>query len=766
MIPFVPWLKERKFRVENWWDYAAGRWELDGYMELLPIQEVVLNAAFTPDAQGRLPYTTLLYSTIKKSGKSTVAAAVGAWAADQFRPGSEIYVLSNDKDQAEQRVFKSIVYHVQKEVPDAYVTSDLIVFKNGTTIRVMATENVSAAGGAPALTLWDELWGFRCLVPGTRVLRSDLRWVPVEDLDVGDELLAFEEERQPGAAYRSYCRSTVVGTGLKIRPTFKVHLRNGEELTCTPEHKWLVRRLHGPHKVTWAKTSDLLPGDRIAKPLSVWDEPQTYEAGYIAAAYDGEGSLHHGETVRCRLDFTQKPNVMMQTLKLYLEQFGFRAYDTNKTRAVKSITLSMKSESLRLLGMIRPKRLLEKLDLGKLGRVTAHDWVEVVSVVPAGDQPVVQLGTSSKTYFAEGYCSHNSESDRRMWVEMGPVPTVPISIRFVSSYAGYESESHLLYDLYLRGVGKDEHPDGRGKAIPNDLDAPIWSQGRLFTYWDHEPRAPWQTDEYYAEQEADPTLRASDILRIHHNQWASSLETFIPSEWWATATKAQTRSAEIWADHPYRKAPVFVGVDVAPKHDTSAVVGVTYDAKLGKVVLLFHEIWNPKGIDLDLEATVEKYILDHAKRFNVRSVDYDPYQMLRSAKTLKNRLVPMREFPQTADNMVQASQCLYNLLKDNDLWAYPEPRAAQHVKNAAAVVTPRGARIVKDPRLRNNSNLAVRSSKPVDFAVALAMACYAAIELGDVDISRPLLIPSNTADLSTWAEVDLEQAWLPQPLRS
>ena len=520
MIPFVPWLKERKFRVENWWDYAAGRWELDGYMELLPIQEVVLNAAFTPDAQGRLPYTTLLYSTIKKSGKSTVAAAVGAWAADQFRPGSEIYVLSNDKDQAEQRVFKSIVYHVQKEVPDAYVTSDLIVFKNGTTIRVMATENVSAAGGAPALTLWDELWGFR------------------------------------------------------------------------------------------------------------------------------------------------------------------------------------------------------------------------------------------------------SESDRRMWVEMGPVPTVPISIRFVSSYAGYESESHLLYDLYLRGVGKDEHPDGRGKAIPNELDAPIWSQGRLFTYWDHEPRAPWQTDEYYAEQEADPTLRASDILRIHHNQWASSLETFIPSEWWIQASKAQTRSAEIWADHPYRKAPVFVGVDVAPKHDTSAVVGVTYDSKLGKVVLLFHEIWNPKGIDLDLEATVEKYILDHAKRFNVRSVDYDPYQMLRSAKTLKNRLVPMREFPQTADNMVQASQCLYNLLKDNDLWAYPEPRAAQHVKNAAAVVTPRGARIVKDPRLRNNSNLAVRSSKPVDFAVALAMACYAAIELGDVDISRPLLIPSNTADLSTWAEVDLEQAWLPQPLRS
>lgn len=35
-------------------------------------------------------------------------------------------------------------------------------------------------------------WGF-CVGTGTRVLTRDLRWVPAEQLCIGDKLLAFDE---------------------------------------------------------------------------------------------------------------------------------------------------------------------------------------------------------------------------------------------------------------------------------------------------------------------------------------------------------------------------------------------------------------------------------------------------------------------------------------------------------------------------------------------------------------------------------------------
>jgi hypothetical protein len=126
--------------------------------------------------------------------------------------------------------------------------------------------------------------------------------------------------------------------------------------------------------------------------------------------------------------------------------------------------------------------------------------------------------------------AYTSESSRRLFEELTSVPTRKNSIRFITTYAGFENESGLLQEIYKLGVGKDEHPDGQGERIHPDLPVYVNRDARLFVYWDHEPRMPWQTEAYYASQKK--TLRPGTYLRLHENKWASAEETFITHELW------------------------------------------------------------------------------------------------------------------------------------------------------------------------------------------------------------------------------------------
>lgn len=62
-----------------------------------------------------------------------------------------------------------------------------------------------------------------------------------------------------------------------------------------------------------------------------------------------------------------------------------------------------------------------------------------------------------------------SESSRRLYEELSPVPTRKNSIRLITSYAGWEGESELLLSLYKQAVGKEEHPEGQGERIHQEL---------------------------------------------------------------------------------------------------------------------------------------------------------------------------------------------------------------------------------------------------------------------------------------------------------
>ncbi len=347
-----------------------------------------------------------------------------------------------------------------------------------------------------------------------------------------------------------------------------------------------------------------------------------------------------------------------------------------------------------------------------------------------------------------------NELSRRTWDEMTPIPTVTNSVRFISTYAGFENESDLLWELYLRGVGKEEHDNGRGEKIEVLKDLPCWKNGKLFTYWAHEGQMPWQTQEYYDEQMASE--RPAAFLRLHYNQWVTSHESFIPIEWWDAAAKIYQANANLWSDHPFRNWPITIGVDAGVKRDSTALVGVGYDSQRAKVGIVFHEVWSPsKGDQVDLDATVEKRLLELYNKYNVVSVVYDPTHLIQTMLRLKRRGLPTRDFTQNVPNMTSASQLLYDLFKNKNLEAYPDDILRRHIQMAVAESSSRGFRIVKSTTSKAHQ---------VDGAIAMAMACYEAVSRGGADISIPVRITSPYSDFN--ADIQQEMSAIPPELRT
>ena len=105
---------------------------------------------------------------------------------------------------------------------------------------------------------------------------------------------------------------------------------------------------------------------------------------------------------------------------------------------------------------------------------------------------------------------------------------------------------------------------------------------------------------------------------------------------------------------------------------TLAIVAVSWDKKYQHARLVWHRVYQPTAQEpLDFERAIEATLLDLNKRFRVRKVWYDPYQMHATAQRLIRAGLKLEEFPQTVPNLTEASQNLFELIKGNNRAAYP-----------------------------------------------------------------------------------------------
>jgi len=346
-------------------------------------------------------------------------------------------------------------------------------------------------------------------------------------------------------------------------------------------------------------------------------------------------------------------------------------------------------------------KLVKSIELNKYALIQCKitkDSIEIPhkgSILRCLPTDVSCAGLNPNLVIFDELWSYEYESMQRFFEEMTTVPTRKNPLTLIVSYAGYDDES-LLYRLYKKGMELDKNPDPT-----------------FFFYWEGENetpinRMPWQTEKYLKQQEG--RLRKNTYLRLHENKWVENITQFIGIDKFD-----QCVNEELTPLLPNKDIKVWVGVDASVKGDSTAVVAVT---RLGnKVRLANYRKWQPsKENPIDLEETVEKYLLDLYRAFNLQTVYYDPYQLHRSAVTLKKKGLFMKELPQTVSNTIDFSQNFYDLIQFGNILFYPSQELRRHVKSCKAKEMDRGYRIIKE-----------KHSEKIDIAIALSMACLGAV---------------------------------------
>ncbi len=343
---------------------------------------------------------------------------------------------------------------------------------------------------------------------------------------------------------------------------------------------------------------------------------------------------------------------------------------------------------------------------------------------------------------------------RRLWDEMVPTPTKPASMRLTVTYAGFEGESELLLGLYRRVF----NPDGNLQEGVEELAPDLYRKGRTLVYWTHDLRAPWQSPEWVEQMRE--AYSPSQFARIIENRWTSSSNPFVPIEDWDRCIDVSLRRAEAPA-----RTRVFVGVDASVRRDSTAIVAVAREDGVRRPMnigvpaasrnddggvfvplwargpggmvtrpaaipmtqprnadgsvnlrLVWHRVFTPtRGQTIDFEQQVEAALLELKARFQVSAVYFDPYQMISSAQRLMRRGLAMIEFPQTPQNLTEATTNLYETIISHRIRLYADEEMRMAVARAIAVEMPRGWKIAKEKRTHR-----------IDVVVALAQAALAA----------------------------------------
>jgi SPP1 gp7 family putative phage head morphogenesis protein len=377
------------------------------------------------------------------------------------------------------------------------------------------TEGIKLADFNTLKTLAD----LYCLSPETRTLCSDLTWRPLSSISVGDELLAFDEEVPGPRLQRKLRRATVTSCEKITRPCYRIRFADGREVVASAEHRWLTGRTRGSgaqacpecsqvlrspaglgahrkfkHGVSsswdqdWILTANLRPGASVKDLGAPWAEDGSREAGYLAGLIDGEGSISgRGAGAGYQIQFAQRPGTVMDVAERLLKErnYWFRR-GSQGASGVDVLLVSGLYDCLRLLGEIRPLRLLDKANAWLEGRSAyAHTGgprrglphsrgLLVESVEFVGEREVIAIGTSTQTLFAEGLFSHNSVArtciQRRKaeirGLEWDIIPTSDAA----KAYRGDHGAMRDFGERRARAIRFFRHPDPNYFSFSNWLD--------------------------------------------------------------------------------------------------------------------------------------------------------------------------------------------------------------------------------------------------------------------------------------------------------
>ncbi len=333
---------------------------------------------------------------------------------------------------------------------------------------------------------------YGCLTPGHRILTADLRWVPVETLVPGDRVMGFDESPRTRSR-RRLIYSTIVTHNIPMTKfVYKLSLSDGTSLVASEDHPFLARRGNAYHWWTVKRMYDWLyfkDGKRKNRPpiwfprmAPTWETLDGYDAGYLAGFFDGEGSLNQSTKER-RNDWPehvfaihgyQNENAMLETVREYMDNLGFNYSVLHRDRSNKMVKIvGGRWEGMRLLGSLRPKRLLEKFNPDIVGTLkNPYDVdVHIEAIEPIGMKEVCGLSTESQTYISEGFLSHNTGYHTGTLEDYEDVVATKLSCPLPSGTLDLEINGVVFN--FKHKVGGSQIPHGRATAQLRDK---LWAK--------------------------------------------------------------------------------------------------------------------------------------------------------------------------------------------------------------------------------------------------------------------------------------------------
>lgn len=310
-------------------------------------------------------------------------------------------------------------------VNERMVTNDTMIKK--ILGRWELSQNLGAGVGG------DRRWhaGTRyCTIGGMRIMMADWTMKPISDVRIGDMVIGWE--RRDGKRWIRPAK--VVNRGIHLaQPVNRYTFDTGRHVTCTADHRWW-QGAHGSGKeyqpIALARQREgrknrlMQPRgtrDGVRELLVPMDVDQSRSAGWLAAIFDGEGTIwknsNHpsGAISICQ---SSKNMVVVERIRSVLRElnFDFREHwvfaegreRMDHDRCNFYIHGGWR-ERYRFLAAINPERK-EKLAATLFGQLTTEKR-RLVSVDAAGEQDVHWLETETGNYTVEGFCSSNSYAD-------------------------------------------------------------------------------------------------------------------------------------------------------------------------------------------------------------------------------------------------------------------------------------------------------------------------------------------------------------------
>ena len=191
-----------------------------------------------------------------------------------------------------------------------------------------------------------------CLIEGTKILMGDFTYKNIEDVNVGDEIIGFEENSIGNGKLRKIIKSKVTQTFKHVESELiDVKTESGLSIAATPNHPFLCEGYGKNHSRIFNKIENIgveeyLFSIGLPYELNINYNSDDYKLGYIIGAWCGDGTRCHNvdkngyDMYLCR--FVTKDDEInervMEFTSYFIDEFYYNKFDMCEKISEKAVT--------------------------------------------------------------------------------------------------------------------------------------------------------------------------------------------------------------------------------------------------------------------------------------------------------------------------------------------------------------------------------------------------------------------------------------------